>query len=365
MQKAKSIREQTEDKGGIIISNLHLAEYYHKNNRNKLAKQHAETALNISEEIKNLEEELHALSLLAEINPKNSLSYFKDYRKLKDSLIKTERYFKEQAARIRYESYEKQQEINDKEAQIIRNKRNIKIALAFMGLILFAAIILFFQKRKIAQHKRQIEEHNKVLEAQKKLIENLQRELHHRIKNNLAIIDTFIEVAKDDFEDENFIDKLTELQNRIQSINELHRQLYKSKDITLINLNDYVKTLVGNIQESFPDNKITITQNIDDKLKFSADESFAIGLIINEFLTNSYKYAFDNKTGNIRIEISQNNQVRTLQLSDNGKGLPKDFDIETSTSFGIRMMQLLSQQLKAAFELDGKNGTSLRIQLKK
>ncbi|MDO9037669.1 MAG: sensor histidine kinase, partial [Lutibacter sp.] len=127
---------------------------------------------------------------------------------------------------------------------------------------------------------------------QKIVIENLQKELHHRIKNNLAIINTFIEVAKEEFSDIAFNNKLTELQNRIESINEVHQQLYKNNDVTSLSVKKYVQKLTNNIQQLFANDNIVITQNINDSFKLNAEQSFAVGLIINEFLTNSFKYAF-------------------------------------------------------------------------
>lgn len=200
---------------------------------------------------------------------------------------------------------------------------------------------------------------------QKIVIENLQKELHHRIKNNLAIINTFIEVAKEEFSDVTFNTKLSELQNRIASINEVHQQLYKNTDITSLSVKKYVQKLTDNIQQSFANNNIVVTQNINDSLKLNAEQSFAVGLIINEFLTNSFKYAFDENKGIILIEMSEKNQNLLLSLSDNGKGLPKYFNLEQTESFGLRIIKLLTKQLNGSFKLEGTNGVQLTIQFPK
>ena len=88
-------------------------------------------------------------------------------------------------------------------------------------------------------------------------------------------------------------------------------------------------------------------------------------MIVNEFLTNSYKYAFDNSDGEIKIGMKENKQHYELSLSDNGKGLPKDFDIKKIDSFGMRIMKLLAKQLNGTFNLSNSNGVTLQIKFPK
>jgi two-component sensor histidine kinase len=200
---------------------------------------------------------------------------------------------------------------------------------------------------------------------QKEVIESLQKELHHRIKNNLSIIDTFIEVAKEEFDDKKFSLKLSELQNRIDSINEVHQQLYNNEDVTNLNLKNYIETLSSNVSNSFSNNKVVIEKEVEDNLNLNADKSFPVGLIINEFLTNSYKYAFGDDGGKVKIKIKKTDNKYNLTLSDNGRGLPQDFDIKTSESFGLRIIKLLAEQLNGSFELNNIDGVVLNISFPK
>jgi len=202
-------------------------------------------------------------------------------------------------------------------------------------------------------------------QKQKKAIETLQKELHHRVKNNLSIIDTFIEVAKEEFNNPDYNSKLSELQNRIESIHQVHAQLYQNKDITNLNLKNYIDTLAENVHQTFNKQNITIEQHVPNNLKIDAKKSFPVGLIINEFLTNSYKYAFPENPGSIILALEENNNQITLKLSDNGKGLPKNFAIDKTDSFGFRIMKLLTQQLKGTFDLKSENGVNLTIQFPK
>jgi len=196
------------------------------------------------------------------------------------------------------------------------------------------------------------------------VIEELQKELHHRVKNNLNIIDAFVDEIKDDYEDSELEDKLEELQNRIASINEVHTQLYQSTDITNVNLKKYIESLANNVASTYDNKNVSVSQQINKDLKLQADKSSVLGLIINEFLTNSYKYAFDDE-GEIKVNMNETEEDYVLKLSDNGKGLPKDFDINMVGSYGLRIMKLLSRQLKGTFDIKNNNGVELNIQFPK
>ncbi|MDP3359636.1 MAG: tetratricopeptide repeat protein [Lutibacter sp.] len=291
-------------------------------------------------------------------NYKMAFKYHKQFKTISDSIMMEARDSKVNEIATKYQTEKKETEnlklkTEKVEQAIILEKEISKKRMFSFGLAASIFILViggyFYQKNK----------------KQKVVIVGLQKELHHRIKNNLAIINTFIEVAKEEFSDIAFNNKLTELQNRIASINEVHQQLYKNADITSLSVKKYVQKLVHNIQQSFANDNIVVSQNINDYLKLNAEQSFSVGLIINEFLTNSFKYAFDNNAGTILIEMKDDHQNLLLALSDNGKGLPKDFDIQQTETFGIRVMKLLTQQLKGSFNLETKNGVTLNIHFPK
>ena len=198
---------------------------------------------------------------------------------------------------------------------------------------------------------------------QKNTIENLQKELHHRIKNNLGIISAFVEVAEREKTIENLAPKLTDLKNRITSIYETHEQLYKNKDLTQANLYEYLSSLTTTVAKTFNKNNITIELNVDSKLNLEADKLFPVGLMVNEFVTNSYKYAFDeNQNGLISISLHESKKAYRLSMKDSGIGLPKDFDIEKNNSFGMKIIQLLSEQLEGSFDLKSNPGTEIIVE---
>jgi len=292
-------------------------------------------------------------------NFEKALLYYKKYQKLSDEALKKQRDSKVTEIETKYQTEKKEKENlrlkKEKAEQTLmfqkEKHKKIYFGTALIASVLFILIFAYFFRRN---------------KKQKKLIENLQKELHHRIKNNLSVIDTFIEVAKEEFNNPAFNNKLTELHNRIAGINEVHKQLYVSKDITNINLKKYIEKLSENVTSSFNNNNVELIQDIDDDVKLYADKSFPVGLIINEFITNSFKYAFGEEIkGKIKIKIQETKNAFSLILSDNGKGLPENFDIEKTQTFGMRIMKLLTQQLKGTFKFENADGLKISIQFPK
>lgn len=286
---------------------------------------------------------------------KKSLFYLQKFKSINDSILIKQRDSKVTEIETKYQTEQKEKENLQLKAekaeqtlQIEKEKTHKWLLGVGLGTSIITLFIFgyYYQKNK----------------KQKLLIESLQKELHHRVKNNLSIIDTFIEVAKEEFTDKAFENKLTELQHRILSINQVHEHLHENKDLTTINVKKYVSELVTNIENSFANEHIKVVLNIAENLTISTDKSFPLGLIINEFLTNSYKYAFENlQEGIIEITINETKNNYLLNLKDNGKGLPPTFNLNKTTTFGIRIMKLLSKQLNGTFELKSENGVQLTI----
>ena len=347
-------------KVSILLTNAQIHEL---NNENNLALKRIDEALYISKKNSylNLEKEclikkIHILKLQHRTNLLPLL--YEDLLVIKDSLLNNETMETITDIETKYQTELKEKENLQLKAEkaeqaeliALESKRKWQMAggmaMAFVGLGVFG----FYHRRN---------------KKQKTVIENLQKELHHRVKNNLAIIDTFIEVVKDEFDSEAIDIKLTELQNRIDSINEVHKQLYASNDVTNLNLKKYIDTLANNVQQSFHVKGVSVEQHIAENIKISPEKSFPMGLIVNEFLTNSYKYAFNEDGGKISIKLEEIGNKINLSLSDNGKGLPNNVSLENANTFGLRIMKLLTEQLKGNFKLSNNNGVTLFIEFPK
>jgi len=205
------------------------------------------------------------------------------------------------------------------------------------------------------------------VQASLKEKEILLREIHHRIKNNMQIILSLLRLESKKTSDNHVMDSFTDSQSRIQAMSLVHETLYKSDNFSDIDIGAYVPGLVRNIFQVYSSGRIDL--NIDIKnIEIGLEKATPLGLIINEIVTNSLKYAFpDSMRGKIAITASKNeNNEIELNLSDNGVGITEDISIPTSESLGLQLVYLLARdQLNGTIELDRDNGTSFTIKFEK
>ena len=194
--------------------------------------------------------------------------------------------------------------------------------------------------------------------------ETLLKEIHHRVKNNLQIITSLMYLQSQNTHDDKTIRLFMETIDRVKSMAMVHEQMYMGQDLNNISVKDYIQNLVNQLMQSYNTGEIKINLKLDD-LALKIDQAVPCGLIINEILTNSYKYAFkdlpDNREKIITITFTRTGDKCNLVISDNGIGLPKDFDIEEPESLGMTLITTLSTQLDADLKLDGSNGTKYEL----
>ena len=190
--------------------------------------------------------------------------------------------------------------------------------------------------------------------------EVLIKEVYHRVKNNLQVVSSLLQIQagfiKDDFHREMF----RESQNRIKSMSFVHQLLYQSKDLTRIDLKTYLAHLAPSVFKSYADavGRINLVVEVDN-VYLDTDTAVHCGLIVNELLTNSLKYAFpDNRTGSIHIDVKETGGLVELVFSDDGHGLPEGLDIRNNGSLGLQLVIALSEsQLRGKVVVEaGKNG---------
>jgi two-component sensor histidine kinase len=190
--------------------------------------------------------------------------------------------------------------------------------------------------------------------------EHLLREIHHRVKNNLQIISSLLNLQTEGTHDKKFLALIRESRNRIKSMALVHEMLYATSDLSSRKLKTYVKNLYESIYSSYrrPDMKISFHLEVREDVHFEIDRMINIGLILNEVISNSLKYAFDKSEGNIYINLSEKENAYALLVRDDGKGLPENFDEKTDSHLGMQLIYLLAEQLNGKVELESKNGTS-------
>ncbi len=222
------------------------------------------------------------------------------------------------------------------------------------------------QKRLIA-YVRDITDHKNYEHAIKKSLkekETLLTEVHHRVKNNLAIISGLLEMQVFNAEDEQLLAKLKESQSRIQSIAMVHEKLYSSDSFSEIAIDQYIEDLLDWIEGSMSDYEKDITVEKEmDAILLTVNQAIPCGLLLNELITNCYKHAFTGQdSGKIRISVKQKGSEIELHVEDSGLGLPDDFDLEEESSLGMTIINTLTHQLNGNLEIISEGtGTSFTL----
>jgi len=192
--------------------------------------------------------------------------------------------------------------------------------------------------------------------------EILIKEIHHRVKNNMQIISSLLNLQKQYVEEEEAINVLQESQNRVKTMSLIHEKLYQSKDLTHINIADYIKNLITDLFYSYAMEKEDIQQILEiNDTDLNIETALPCGLIISEIISNSLKYAFPDKKGGIFLSLKRSNDKFSLLISDNGIGFPEDIDFKNSDSLGLQLVNNLVGQLDGEIQLDNSEGTKYQI----
>jgi len=193
--------------------------------------------------------------------------------------------------------------------------------------------------------------------------EILLREIHHRVKNNLQIISSLLNLQSRYIEDRETLNVLRESQNRVRTMAIVHEELYRSPDLTNINFKEYMERLLSNLFYSYGVNEKFIETRFDlEESTISIDTAIPCGLIVNELVTNSLKYAFpDGEMGKIEVLLRSSNENHTLTISDNGVGLPESFELENAETLGLQLVNSLVRQICGVLELKREGGTEFKI----
>ncbi len=193
--------------------------------------------------------------------------------------------------------------------------------------------------------------------------EQLLREIHHRVKNNLQIISSLLSLQTHNVKDERFLALIRESRNRIRSMALVHEMLYTTVDLSQVKLKKYLENLCGSIYESYkrPKMKVGFSCDINENVHFDIDRMIPLGLILNEIISNSLKYAFPENKGLIGISLKNIKGSYILTIQDDGKGLPKNFDVDKHANLGMQLIFMLAEQLNGKVELVRKKGTAYKI----
>lgn len=233
--------------------------------------------------------------------------------------------------------------------------RGFPIKDEFGQLYRIAGIAEDVSERKIAEVQIQASLHEK---------EVLLKEIHHRVKNNMQVISSLLELQAQYLDDPQTIALFRESQSRIRSMALIHEQLYYSLHLDKIDFAKYIKDLATNLFQFFGNhsNAIDLKLNVAES-SLNIETAIPCGLIVNELVSNSLKYAFaEGMPGEISIELFCDEVMKFhLIVSDNGIGLPNNFNIENAATLGLRLVRMLTRQLKGVLEIDRHRGTRFKL----
>ena len=368
-EKAKAIQYSVNDKKGLVYSYINIGAIYEKKGLYNDAIDAHLQAISIAKSLQANWLIMEAYYFIhSDYKGKGDFSkalhYFSKYHHLRDSLKTNEDTDKIAQLYLKYDSGKKDVQIQELEQQNQeqqeRAERKTIIQLLFVILTVFLLLIIILMIRHIKLKKR----NNFLLPNMLNQKEVLLKEVHHRVKNNFQLISSLLNLQAGSIKESNIQTALYQNKNRIDSMALVHKSLYENNDLVNIDVHKYVLHLVNNVKSSFnPENKeINVTIEIE-KILLESKQATPLGLIINELVTNAYKYAFVNqKSGELKISIVYCDENHySLSVKDNGSGFPKGFSVQNSNTLGIELVHLLSEQIGGKLELASENGAIIKI----
>lgn len=311
----------------------------------------------------------------------DAINHYQFYKKFSDSVFNGEKSKQINSLQIQFDTEKK-----DKDIQLLTQKGKLQetriandtiMRYVFIGsllvLILFAAL-LYNRSRLKTNANKNLEIKRQQIDAQneqlKKLLaekEWLLKEIHHRVKNNLQIVISLLNTQSAYLENEDALMAIRNSQHRMYAMSLIHQKLYQSDNLSMIDMSWYIYELITYIKECYASEK-NINFNVDtEKVFLDVAQAVPLGLIVNEAINNTVKYAFP-KDAKGEVNVSFKNTEKDfyqLIISDNGIGLPDDFDIDETESLGMNLMRGLADQLDGTFSLENKNGLKIMVTFRK
>jgi two-component sensor histidine kinase len=297
---------------------------------------------------------------------KDAFNYLSKYRWLVDSLQVRVNVKQLGELQIKYETAKKD------EALALLNQANLQKSKQLQwllgGAITFALLIIaLVYLYRIIRHKNQVLTANNIqINEQSGKLQVLMKELHHRVKNNLQIVSSLLNLQTNRVTDPEALAVLNASRQRIEAMSIIHNSLYQRDNANKVDMKKFLPVLLNNILESFGQNRddidISMEILIDD---MDVDIAMPLGLIINEWITNTYKHAYKNMSERpyMRIFIgNEGNQVK-LKINDNGIGIPMALWENPKGSFGVKLVKILIKQIGGISRVSNTGGTTMELDI--
>jgi two-component sensor histidine kinase len=314
----------------------------------------------------------------------DAVKHLREYTRLNDSIYSEKQSKQIQEWDILYKTEKKEKDLQlltkDNQVKELGLKkaaftRNVIVASALLLLALLLIGYLLKQRNnvKLKLHQDEINEQNQQLQTalakQQKLITEkdwLVKEIHHRVKNNLQIVISLLNVQSGFLDSPSALTAVRESRERMEAIALIHQKLYQTDYGTLIKMKSYIEEMVGYLRNFADAGKVHFRLETDD-VAMDVSQAVPLSLILNEAITNALKYAFPgDRHGNIKIALRQmEGENIFLQIADDGQGFPENFSFSGNKSLGIQLIKLFSEQLEASLRFENSNGAHIELRFKK
>lgn len=280
--------------------------------------------------------------------------YQKLYSVSKDSLLTEETSARMSELQAKYETAQREAKIAVQEEELRKHKTAIWAVVSFLVLALVAGGLLWRLSRKLRKRNREKE--------------FLIKEIHHRVKNNLQILSSLLHLQSKQIQDDAALDAVREGQSRVEAMGLIHQKLYMGDNLASVDMQDYLHNLGETLLDAYKldEEQVKIIYHLDP-LRLDVDTAIPLGLIINELVTNSLKYAFPGgRTGTVEIFLRKNAEGKLhLKVADNGVGKNGAPVLQNSTSFGTKLVDMLSKKLKGTLQVTNGDGYATEIKFEK
>ncbi|MEM1324082.1 MAG: tetratricopeptide repeat protein [Bacteroidota bacterium] len=294
-----------------------------------------------------------------------ALSYHQRFAALKDSMLNEK--ITQQIAEMdaRYESAQKEREIESlsQENQIQHlelekaYRQNLLIGLGLLAALLIVGLLFYFFRQK--------QKDNAIIRQALSEKEWLLREIHHRVKNNLQVISSLLDLQSMYIKDEQAQAAIQQGRDRVHSMALIHQNLYQEENLLGVEIQNYFDQLIQRLFHSYniSPQRIQLETAIED-LHLDVDTLIPLGLIVNELVSNALKHAFpDEREGLLKVSLKEEDSSLVLEVADNGVGFTENSAQAVEKSFGYRLIKAFKNRLKASLDIQNYNGSKIRLQI--
>ncbi len=287
---------------------------------------------------------------------KNALIAFKKYKVLNDSLFNEIKHVQILEVEEKYQTKKKEEEIKALNLTItnrqVQQKLWITASLLSTLMAIMIAFFLYTNRKKSRKLAKSLDERDTLL-----------KEIHHRVKNNLQIVTSMLNMQSRYIKDENTIEAFNDTKNRIRAMSLIHQKLYQNNNLKAIDMKDYIDDLASTLAFTYHLSEKSIILHTES-IALDIDTATPLGLLINEIISNAIKHAKNpNSPLKIRLDLYLEGEYLMLKVQDNGAGLPKDFDPKKSKSYGMKLVSSIGKQLDADIRFENKNGLLITVSM--